>query len=468
MQILVGREVVATVRKWLDLRSDPKEYSLTDLGNAKRLVLLHGEDIRYCHTMQSWLIRDGTRWRIDDSGEIDRRAKDTVLSIYQEAAQCPEEQSRRNLAGWAQRSESRTQLKHMEELARTEEAVIVRAHELDRGDYLLSCLNGTLNLRTGEFRNSDRADLCTRLCHINYDPRSECPRWDSFLQEITRDQPELMTYIQACIGYALTGDVSEHCMFFLVGTGLNGKSTFAEVIASMFGDYGQTADPSLLLDKRDTVPNDVARLTGVRFVSAVETGADKKLAVTLVKRLTGGDTITARFLHKEFFEFKPHFKLFVATNHLPTIKDGETAIWRRLKVIPFDAVISPEKVDKKLLGKLKTELPGILNWAIRGTKIWLEQGLGEPAAVKRATAAYRAEMDKIAQFLNEVCMLQAGMKAKAGALYEEYKGWCYRNGYEAASQNELGRYLAQKGLVKDRGTQGVRLWLGIGIRQGPF
>jgi len=203
-----------------------------------------------------------------------------------------------------------------------------------------------------------------------------------------------MEFMQRAVGYALTGDVGEQCLFVMWGTGANGKSTFVETLHALLGDYAQKAEMRTLLHRdTDTVRNDLARLRGARLVSAVEIGRGKRLNEELVKELTGGDTITARFLVREYFEFRPEFKLFLAVNHKPQIHGTDEAIWRRVKLVPFNVYIPPEERDKALGGKLRAELPGILNWALEGCLEWQRGGLREPEEVIAATADYRREQD---------------------------------------------------------------------------
>jgi putative DNA primase/helicase len=273
----------------------------------------------------------------------------------------------------------------------------------------------------------------------------------------------LISFIQRAIGYSLTGSTSEQVLFIPYGVGANGKSTLIETVNAMLGDYAQTASSSLLLTKRnDGVPNDVARLAGSRFVASAENDAGRHVAEALVKRLTGGDKVSARFLFNEFFDFYPQCKFFLSTNHRPRIRGTDKGIWRRIRLIPFNVVIPDEQQDKQLKEKLLAELPGILAWAVRGCLAWQREGLGMPPEVSDATESYRQESDVLGQFIAERCIQKAGITTSAGALYKEYLCWCNESGEEPLPQRDFGMQLTERGFPRDR-TGKTRLRVGIGL-----
>jgi putative DNA primase/helicase len=448
--------------------ADLHRFSLTDMGNAERLVRLHGPELRHCETWGSWLTWDGRRWMKDDNGEVERRAKFTVRAIYREASQVENPERRKAVAKHALDSEKKTRITHMIDLAKSDSSIAVRPANFDQDPWLLNVANGTVNLRTGELRPHRREDLLTRLAPVNYNPEALCPRFLEFLHQITGGNDSLIGYLQRIVGYALTGDVSEQCLFLLYGTGANGKSTFLEVIRTLQGDYARQADFSTFLSKdRDPVRNDLARLAGVRLVSAVEVAEGRRLAEVLVKQVTGGDTITARFLHHEYFEFEPTFKVFLATNHKPEIHGTDHAIWRRIRLIPFTITIPQERQDKRLLQKLKAELSGVLNWAIQGCLEWQREELCEPGEVLAATEEYREEMDPVGTFLTECCIQAPGLQTPAADLYHTYEEWCRKNGEDLMSPNALGPRLRERGFLRDRSSvTGRYVWKGVALRPG--
>lgn len=265
------------------------------------------------------------------------------------------------------------------------------------------------------------------------------------------------------IGYSLTGSTREQCLFMPYGSGANGKSTFLEAIAEMLAGYAQRTPTETLMAK-DTggISNDIARLKGARFVIASEVEENKRLAESLVKQMTGSEKITARFMRAEFFEFTPMFKLWVGTNHKPIIRGTDMAIWRRIKLIPFDVTIPPEERDKDLSNKLRKELPGILNWAVMGCMEWQKNGLGEPEEVIKATGEYRSEMDVLTRFITDCCNTSTQRCAKSSELYKRYAEWAREGNEFMLSQTKFNAKLVEKGFKKLNRSSGY-YWEDISI-----
>jgi putative DNA primase/helicase len=446
-----------------------KFYALTDMGNAERLVDRHGTDLRFCAKLGGWFVWDGTRWLLDETGEVIRRAKETVRRIRMEAKQIQalsEEQMnyKKELEKHARASESRHRISNMIELAKSELGIPLQVDQLDAQPWLLNVKNGTINLETGQLQEHRREDLISKLAPVEYNPDAQCPRWLAFLEQIMGGDTELIEFLQKAVGYTLTGDTREQVMFFLYGSGANGKSTFLDIIQEMMGDYAQQVPASLLMAKpSDGVPNDVARIRGARFVSTVETEDGRRMAESLVKQLTGGDKIVARFLRQEFFEFKPEAKVFLASNHKPIITGTDYAIWRRIHLIPFEVTIPPEKRNKQLPAKLRAEMPGILRWAVEGCLKWQREGLKPPAKVLAATEEYRTEMDALGQFIEECFVLSWDAKTAIPALYKAYTDWCEENGERPMKQRMLAKRLKDRGFQQEKTTGGKRVWIGIGL-----
>ena len=446
-------------------RAPSPGFNLTDLGNAARLVHRHGRNLRYCWLWRKWLVWDGKRWVKDDTGEVYRLAKDTVASIYEEAAAALDDEDRKALAKHAMRSEAGARIKEMVDLARSD--VPVMPDELDASPDLLNTERGTIELRTGELREHRRQDLITKLAPVEYRPDATAGAWDAFLERVLPGE-ELRGFVQRASGYSATGDTSEQCMFINHGGGANGKSTFQEAIAAALGDYAMRAPTEMLLTKRSGgIPNDIARLKGSRFVASSETEEGRRLAESLIKDLTGQDTVTARFLWAELFEFTPTHKLWLSTNHKPEIRGTDNAIWRRIRLIPWTVTIPPAEQDKQLSTRLRGELPGILAWIVRGCLEWRREGPRAPDEVRRATGAYRAEMDVLAGFLAECCELDTGHWEYAKDLYECYKRWCDENGERPEPQRKFGGRLGERGFHRDRGgSRGAGIWRGVRLTEG--
>jgi len=448
-------------------RYEPRDnYHLTDLGNAERLVSLHGQDLRYCHPWRRWLVWDGTRWRQDMAGVVMGYAKSTVRAMYAEAGNIENKDDRKSFLAFVLRSEQKDRLKAMVELAASEPGIPVLPEELDRDPWLLNVANGTIDLRTGELRPHRREDLITKITDVKYDETAKCPRWEQFLDEVMRGNQALVTFLQRAAGMSLTGDVSDHVLLTLYGTGRNGKSTFLNTLLAVMGDYGMQAAPDLLMAKRgERHPTELADLFGKRLVVSIESEQDRRLAESLVKQLSGGDRITARRLHENFWSFAPTHHLWLATNHKPTIRGTDVAIWSRIKLVPFRAQFLDDdpRQDKHLFKKLLAELPGILRWCVEGCLAWQAGGLGVPEEVKEATENYRAEQDVVAAFLSDRCVVAPTAKAAIRDVYKAYLTWCEENGERPVSQRELGSRLVERGFERRRAHGGMWVWQGIGL-----
>lgn len=431
----------------------PRSFHLTEMGNAERFIAQHGENVRYCKPWEKWLVYTGSRWERDETMQVNRFGKETVRSIYREAAAAETEEGRKALAKHAAKSESAAAIKAMLELARHE--VPVLPDELDAHPHLINALNGTVDLRSSELREHRREDLLTKMAGAKYNQGSEAPTWEAFLERALPSQ-DLRDFVHRASGYSATGDTSEQCILINHGAGANGKSTFQETLAAALGDYATKTPADMLMAKRfNGVPNDVARLKGARFVAASETEEGRRLDEARIKDLTGQDTVSARFMRGEWFDFEPTHKLWLSTNHKPEIRGTDNAIWRRIRLISWGVTIPPAEQDRKLPEKLRNELEGVLAWAVAGCLEWQREGLRAPEEVRRATGAYRAEMDVLAAFLREECATVKGETAAATALYEAYKEWCGETGERPEKQRKFGERLKERGYEKQRISSGA-------------
>jgi putative DNA primase/helicase len=450
------------------IQSPTVAFNCTDMGNGKRLVALHGHDLHYCPPGKKWFIWNGKLYLPDNGSEIMRRAKDTVQSIGSEIEASTDERLRSELVRHARSSESQTRLKGMIVCAQSEPTIDIMPDNLDQDPWLLNCLNGTLDLRTGRLRGHRRSDLITKISPVKFIPKAECPVWLHFLRKIMGENATLISFLQRAVGYSLTGITWEQCLFILWGIGKNGKTTLLEVIKALLGkDFARQAASETFMQKArgGQIPNDLAALKGARLVTAPELEKDQCLSESLIKLATGEDEIIARFLYGEYFSYKPQFKLWMMANHKPVIRGTDDGIWRRLMLIPFKVQIPESGRDRQLINKLKAELPGILNWALQGCLEWQRDGLGIPQEVQDAVAEYRKDMDILGRFIEERCIRNPKSVTPATTIYEAYTLWAEANGEtNPLKQGAFGKALSDRGVDRKHLNSG---WVRTGISLRP-
>jgi putative DNA primase/helicase len=446
--------------------SDLLPQPLTDSGNGERLVKQHGRNIRFCVELKSWFTWDDKRWKRDMNGRIHRMAKETARTLYMAALTITDQEARTRMEAFARASESAAKIRAMLECGRNEPNISVSANDFDRDPWSLNCQNGTLDLRSGELRQHSRTDLITKMCAVSYDPKAECPLFLRFLNEILNGNAELIAYVRRAVGYSLTGDVSEKALFCFVGDGNNGKTTLLEVLRYVLGDYaGQVMIESLLSNNmfhRSTALADLADLQGARLVTTSEADEGVSLAEATIKQLTGMGQMKTCRKYENPVTFSPDFKLFMDSNHKPTVRGTDAAIWNRLKLIPFIVTIAPDEIDKTLLGKLKREAKGILRWAVEGCLEWQSCGLMEPPQVTESVNGWKADSDPFAGFFETRCELKSTATVAASSLWDAFK----RHAEAAdviASQRQFIDQLRRLGCEPGR-TKDQRYWTGIHLR----
>lgn len=428
-----------------------------DVYTAKMFLNEFGSDLLYLSEARRWMIWDRGRWKTDDTDFVFQLGLEFAEGLYQ-----PENARTSEAIKHAQRTNSRKGLEAFLSIAgRTK---TVSNSSLDTQPYLLNCRNGTLDLRTGELRDHDREDRITKMVNAEYDPEARSEAFEAFLAGIQPD-PEVRAFLQRCIGYSLLGVVRERAFWILYGTGNNGKSIFVNLFDNLLGDYASgTTAASVMANKGSSIPNDIARLKGKRFVIIPETEENERFNAALVKQLSAGDTVTARFLFGEYFDFQFTGKLWIATNHKPMVTDHSKGFWERLKLVPFTVDIPADRLIKSddLMATLMSQSSGILNWAVEGCREYLRlNSLATPPVIQREIDAYRLDQDIFAQFLEENTEQGEYYQAYKTPLYEKFRKFAMDAGYlRPPSHPKFTRRLKEMGYKDDRDHSG-RYWLGF-------
>jgi putative DNA primase/helicase len=429
----------------------PPEYA--DDAVALRFTERYGDDLRYTAAWHRWSCWDGQLWRRDETLRVfDLARKECRVA----SVECADDKLRLRLA-------SAITVAAIERLARADRRHAATVDQWDSDRWLLNTPGGTVNLLSGKIQPHRRQDYCTKITAAA--PGGSCPMWHEFLNRITAGDLELQAFLQRICGYSLTGITREHALFFLYGTGGNGKSVFVNSITGMLGDYAATAPvEAFLASSFERHPTDLAGLRGARLVTAIETEEGRRWAEAKIKSLTGGDAISARFMRQDFFQYTPQFKLMVAGNHKPGLRSVDEAMRRRLNLIPFTVTIPPDERDKHLEEKLREEGGGILQWAIEGCLAWQRDGLQPPAIVQKATEDYLAAEDKLGIWLEEHCKTSPAYRTATAALFRDWKEWCDGSGEDPGSQKKFSQALEARGFERVRiGSAQARGFMGLAL-----
>lgn len=456
-----------------DREEDDKEKehparSWDDTGNAQRFIDRYGDIVRYSYNRKRFYVYDGAKWTIDDMGLVNKLVDKTVEDLKNETLIMPDDLDEKEQAKiedkfkkFITKSRNHSSKKNM--LEEVKHLLAVSTDEFDKDDMLLNTATGYLDLTSGELYPHDKDRMFSHITSSEYTSKFTPDTWLDFLDDIFAGDKEVIRYIQKAIGYSITGSVREQVMFICHGKGRNGKSIFIEVLAEILGSYANTIQADTLMVKNASgIGNDIARLQNSRFVTSSEPNEGFRFDEGLVKQLTGGDKVTARFLYGEYFEFNPKFKIWVTTNHKPIIRGTDDGIWRRMILIPFDVQIPKEKVDKDLKYKLMREAPGILDWAVEGSRLWQREGLEPPHKIARASNDYRTDMDVLEHFIEDTCTRDKNGMAPAGQLYDKYKQWADDSGEYKMNKNTFGKKMKEKFTKKK--TNGRFYYQGISIR----
>jgi len=433
--------------------TDAPAIELTEDGIALAFEAEYKDALRFCHDTGGWYVWTGSHWKQNRDKIAFSWARALVRHLNRRA-----EFKTKAITAKASFAAA------VERYVQADRAFAVTAEVWDRDLHLLGTPAGTVELRTGALRPAERDDHITKIVAVAPAETAECPSWIAFLKQATADDDDLIRFLQQWAGYSLSGVIREHALLFIYGPGGNGKTVFINVLAGILADYAASAAMDTFISSPgDKHPTDLAMLRGARLVTATETEEGRAWAEARIKQMTGGDPVTARFMRQDFFTYTPQFKLTIAGNHKPALKNVDDAARRRFNIVPF--LHKPEAPDHRLEQKLKSEWPGILRWMIEGCLDWQKHGLVRPKIVTDATAEYFEAQDAFGQWLRECCEIEPTPSTKPGELLASFTAWCHRNGEMTPNRNKMRGMLERlPGLryATNGGTQWVR-----GIRLKP-
>lgn len=442
--------------------------SWDDQGRGLRMRDQFATVLKFNAVDKKWFFFNGSYWQEDIGNQrVELAAERVANSIKKEKPELSfstKTDEDKAMNEWYRfQKDSRSHMAKMHMIDEFKKYVIVKHGEFDKEDMLLNTESGYVDLSSGELHDHDIDKKFSHQTVAEYSDNVDAPLWDKFLNQIFNNDEELIHYVQKAIGYSFTGSVDEQCLFILNGRGRNGKSVFSNIVSDVAGNYAKQMNVQTIVAKKNqsgSANSDVARLEGARIVTSSELNEGDRFDESLVKQLTGGDKILARFLYGSEFEYKPKFKIWMATNHLPIIRGTDDGIWRRIKIIPFNIQIPKEKVDKKLEYKLKAEYTGILNWIVQGAIMWQQEGLEDPEAVTKVIETYRAEMDPLDAFLEECCTTGQNYSIKAREMYDAYHEWAKESEEYKMSMTKFGREMSKK-LLRVKRRDG---WYYVGLK----
>ena len=442
--------------------------SWDDQGRGLRMRDQFATVLKFNAVDKKWFFFNGSYWQEDIGNQrVELAAERVANSIKKEKPELSfstKTDEDKAMNEWYKfQKDSRSHMAKMHMIDEFKKYVIVKHGEFDKEDMLLNTESGYVDLSNGELHDHDIDKKFSHQTVAEYSDNVDAPLWEKFLNQIFNNDEELIHYVQKAIGYSFTGSVDEQCLFILNGRGRNGKSVFSNVVSDVAGNYAKQMNVQTIVAKKNqsgSANSDIARLEGARIVTSSELNEGDRFDESLVKQLTGGDKILARFLYGSEFEYKPKFKIWMATNHLPIIRGTDDGIWRRIKIIPFNIQIPKEKVDKKLEYKLKAEYTGILNWVVQGSLMWQQEGLEDPEAVRQVIENYRAEMDPLDAFLEECCTTGQNYSIKARDMYDAYHEWAKESEEYKMSMTKFGREMSKK-LLRVKKRDG---WCYVGLK----
>lgn len=478
----------------------PPLRTMDDSGNGARLAAHYGEVLMYCAAQGVWYVWDGRRWRLDKVEAVKLKAIEVSkwvqaeqpaleeLILAQALAAMPEkaretasvvalraqeakEEAEKIIRKQVARTRHSAGVKATLELGRAHPPIAVTPDDMDGDPWLFNCLSGTIDLRRPHdgVRPHEPGDRITKISNVEHDPEATCPRWEAFMDWATCEDQDLAAYLQRLMGYALVGSVYEHVLPIFIGDGGNGKGVFFDILSQVMGDYAMPGAPAMLEDRgNERHPTDLADLAGSRLVVLSENERSVRLKEGLVKLLTGGDVIKARFMRKDFFSFRPSHTMILAVNHEPVITGTDNGIWRRVQIVPWNATVDDDERDGSLAEQIvREEAAGILQWLLRGVAAWREEGLQPAKRVAWETARLRGDMDVVGRFIEECCVIGPNARALGTDIYKKYREFCEAEGLKPWSNNAFSRDLAKRGFqVQRSGSKRYRVGISVAMPDG--
>lgn len=463
---MVERTPAATRAAAVELDTlDPNEDDLPDRYTEDNVALAfsakHADEYRYVAPWGRWMRWHEQRWVADETILVFDEARKLCRQAADHARNDQELTASKRAAVAAKFGASNT-VASVERFARADRRHAATVSQWDADPWLLNTPAGVVDLRTGSLAPGSRLAYMTKITRVA--PGGACEAWHRFLHTATAGDTELIAFLQRMAGYCLTGSTRDHALFFVYGTGGNGKGTFLNTLQWIIGDYAKSAPADMFTErKHEAHSTELARLMGARLVAAQETEEGKRWAEAKIKALTGGDPVTARFMRQDDFEFIPQFKLVMTGNHKPGLRNVDEAIKRRLHLIPFTVTIAPQDRDQTLPERLKAESGGILQWAIEGCMAWQRDGLRPPAAVVAATDEYLEQQDVLGAWIEECCDVGANYSARRGDLYRSFKAWAERSGEYVLPQKRWVAAIETRG-IKTRTLKGVQRCDGLAVK----
>lgn len=425
--------------------------SWDDMGMAQRFLDQLPHSFLYSMTDKMWYAYNGSYWEQDNQGLIEKAADEVINNLKNESLVIQDDADKDKVQKAWQKfiKGERSRSSKVNMINEIKHLVPVLHSQWDKEKMMLNTPSGYIDLTNGTLHDHDYKKMFTQETGVDYTEKVDCPLWIEFLNQTFQDDQELIHFIQKIVGYSLTGSNAEQVMFILFGNGRNGKSVLLNIIKYISGSYAKTMNATTIMQKHNNSgqgpTSDIARLEGARLVVSSEANEGDRIDESLIKQMTGGDTLVARYSYGRDFEFDPVFKLWMATNHMPKIYGTDEGIWRRLIIIPFTHTVKKENIDKNLEDKLKAESMGILKWAIDGAMMWQREGLNPPEVIRQASQDYREEMDVIEAFISESCVVSDEFKVKASELFDAYKKWAEEtNNWEGMSNTKFGMEISKR------------------------